>query len=294
MSHLESTTKQHQGRLKWALALTTIYLAAEVLGGWISGSLALLADAGHMLTDVGGLALALFAIHMAQRPSTPERSYGYYRAEILAALANAVLLLGISGFVLWEAYSRFRHPEPVAGGVMLAVAVVGLAVNVGSMRLLSGGASGSLNVKGAYLEVMSDLVSSIGVIVAAVGIWVSGAYWLDPLISAGIGLFIVPRTVALMREAVDILMEATPAGIDLAAVRRTLCASEGVADVHDLHVWVLTSGMNALSAHVMRQGNVPHGQVLAAARKAILGTFPIQHTTLQVEDECPEAGGVHP
>jgi cobalt-zinc-cadmium efflux system protein len=260
----------------------------------MTGSLALFADAGHMLTDVGGLALALFATRMAHRPSTPERSYGYYRAEILAALMNAVVLLGISAFILWEAYSRFRHPEPVAGGVMLAVAMVGLAVNVASMRLLGGGAGQSLNVKGAYLEVLSDLVSSVGVIVAAIGIWATGAYWLDPLISAGIGLFIVPRTLTLMREAVDILMEATPADISLAAVRQALARAEGVNDVHDLHVWVLTSGVNAVSAHLLRQADVPYSQVLSAARQEITGRFAIQHMTFQVEDECPDAGAVHP
>ena len=296
MSHALDTTAgaAHRGRLKVALILTTGYLMAEVVGGLLAGSLALLADAGHMLTDVGGLALALFAIAMGQRSATAERTFGYYRVEILAAVANATVLLGISGYILWAAYGRFRAPGPVAGGTVLVVATVGLIVNLIGMRLLAGGSGESLNVKGAYLELLSDMVSSIGVIVAGIVIFAGGPTWIDPLVSAGIGLYIVPRTWVLLREAVGVLLEGTPADVNLAAVREALAAVPGVDDVHDLHAWVLTSGVNALSAHIQRQVDADSQQVLTLAHAAVITGFPIRHVTLQIEvGGCPDGSLVH-
>ena len=288
-----SAGSRSKGRLKKALILTSVYLVAEAVGGWATGSLALLADAAHMLTDVGGLALALLAISFAERPPTPERTYGYYRAEILAAVTNGVVLLGISAVVLVEAYRRFAAPPEVRTGWMLGIAMVGLGVNAISLFVLRDSASESLNVKGAYFEVLSDFVTSIGVIVAAAVMWATDWYYADPLISAAIGLFIIPRTWVLLREAVGVLLEGTPANIDIAQVRTTLCAVDGVTDVHDLHVWSLTSGVNALSAHVVRDPAVPHEQLLARAEAAVKRGFPIGHVTLQVESTKCAEGETH-
>ena len=273
--------------------MTSVYLVAEAVGGWATGSLALLADAAHMLTDVGGLALALLAIRFAERPPTPDRTYGYYRAEILAAVTNAVVLLGISVVVLFEAYRRFAAPPEVRTGWMLGIALVGLGVNAISLFILRDSASESLNVKGAYFEVLSDFVTSVGVIVAAGIMWATHWYYADPLISAAIGLFIVPRTWMMLREAIGVLLEGTPGNVDIAQVRRTMCAVEGVQDVHDLHVWSLTSGVNALSAHVVRNTAVAHEAVLSSVRAAVKSTFPIAHVTLQIESTTCSDGDTH-
>lgn len=198
--HSGSAASENKRRLALVLAITTVYLLAEVVGGLITHSLALLADAGHMLTDVGGLALALMAIRFGERAATPERTYGFYRVEILAALANAVALIVISVYILVEAYGRFRHPPTVSSWPMLAVATVGLAVNVAGVSILRAGPSASLNLKGAYFEVFSDMLSSIAVIIAAVIMWTTGWYYADPILSAGIGLFILPRTWKLLKE----------------------------------------------------------------------------------------------
>lgn len=280
-------------RIQWALVLSSAYLIAEVVGGLLTGSLALLADAGHMLTDVGGLALALFAIRFAQRPADPARTYGYHRTEILAALVNAVMLLGVSAYILFEAWQRFRDPPSVSTGPMLAVAVIGLAVNLASMRLLQGGASDSLNVKGAYLEVVSDMLSSIGVIAAAGIMWATNWYYADPLVSAGIGVFIIPRTWMLLQQAVGVLLEGVPADVDLVALRAAVCKLEGVADAHDLHVWSLTTGVNALSVHVVRRPEAQHEDVLQRVHHCVTTEYRIAHATIQVESEaCLET--VHP
>lgn len=292
-THVVSGAARHGARLKGALALTSAFLLLEVVAGFTTGSLALLADAGHMLTDVGGLALALFAIRMAQRPATPERTYGFYRVEILAALANAVVLLLVSGFVLVEAYGRFRQPPTVASLPMLAVAVVGLLVNGGSILLLRSGSSDSLNMKGAYFEVLSDAVSSVGVIVAAGIMWWTGWYYADPLVSAGIGLFIVPRTWRLISDAVGVLLEGTPADVNLAELRRALTSLDGVREVHDLHVWTLTSGVNAISAHVVADPLSSAGDLLERVRHCALHEFRIAHVTIQVEPPGWHCDGPH-
>lgn len=281
--HAGTAAGRNKGRLAVVLGLTTVYLVAEVVGGLLTGSLALLADAGHMMTDVAGLSLALLAIWFGGRPATPERTYGYYRAEILAALANAIVLFGISFYILYEAYQRFLNPPKVASGWMLLVAAIGLAVNLVGMAILRSGAGESLNMKGAYFEVLSDMLTSIGVIAAGLIMWATGWYYADPLFSAGIGLFILPRTWKLLTDAVHVLLEGTPAGVNLAAVRETIGGTVGVAGVHDLHAWSLTSGMNALSVHVVLDDGADHGAVLAGVRRRIVEGFPIVHTTIQVE-----------
>ena len=279
--------------LSIVLCLTGFYMVAEVVAGFLTGSLALLADAGHMLTDVGGLALALFAMRLAERPATPAHTYGLYRAEILAAVANAILLFGISLFVLYEAYERFRSPPNVQSAAMLSVAVVGLAVNILGAMVLRKGSRSSLNMRGAYFEVISDLVTSLGVIVAAIVMWTTGWYYADPLISAGIGLFILPRTWRLLREAVGVLLEGTPSDVNLAAVRAAVSAVPGVADLHDLHVWTITSGMNAMSMHAVLATGASHEVVLDAIRKRVTSGFNIGHVTIQVESSGCSATETH-
>lgn len=281
--HTHSAAGKNKLRLAIVLALTTTYLVAEVVGGLLTGSLALLADAGHMLTDVAGLALALLAIRFAERSATPERTYGFYRMEILAALANGVVLIGISVYILYEAYERFRNPPPVQSGVMLAVASVGLIINIVGIYLLRAASEESLNMKGAYFEVMSDMLTSIGVIVAAIIMLTTGWYYADPLISAGIGLFILPRTWLLLRDAVGVLLEGTPADVNLATLREAIKGVSGVADVHDLHVWSLTSGVNAMSVHTVLADHGLHDEVLAAVQKCVTSDFKIAHATVQVE-----------
>ncbi|HVQ39764.1 MAG TPA: cation diffusion facilitator family transporter, partial [Pyrinomonadaceae bacterium] len=261
--HTHTPAGRNKQRLAIVLALTTTYLVAEVVGGLLTGSLALLADAGHMLTDVAGLCLALMAIQFAERPATPERTYGFYRVEILAALANALVLIGISIYILYEAYHRFRNPPEVQSKAMLAVASVGLLINLVGIYLLRAASKESLNMKGAYYEVFSDLLTSIGVIAAALVMLTTGWYYADPLISAGIGLFILPRTWMLLRDAVGVLLEGTPTDVNLAALREAIGNVAGVASVHDLHVWSLTSGVNAMSVHTVLADHGLHDEVLA-------------------------------
>lgn len=292
-SHAHTPSSRNKRRLGLVLALTSSYLIVEVVGGLLTGSLALLADAGHMLTDIGGLGLALLAIRFAERPATPEKTYGYYRVEILAALVNAVFLIGISVYVLYEAYQRFRSPPEVQSQPMIIVAAVGLVVNILGVIILRTGSKESLNMKGAYFEVLSDLLTSVGVIVGGGVMAVTGWYIVDPILSAGIGLFIFPRTWMLLKDAVGILLEGTPSDINLKALREGIEQVPGVADVHDLHVWALTSGVNAMSAHVVCDGQTSYDQVMSAVRAHILREFKIQHVTLQVEPSACEPGDTH-
>lgn len=275
---------KNKKQLKFVLLLTGSYLVAEVIGGIVTKSLALLADAGHMLTDVGGLALALFAINMTQRAASPKRTYGYYRAEILAALTNAVLLIGISLYILYEAYQRFRNPPEVSSKAMLIVASIGLIINIIGMLILRKSSQQSLNMKGAYFEVLSDMLTSIGVIIAAIIMLTTGWYYADPIISAGIGLFILPRTWILLKDAVGVLLEGTPSDVNIASLKETVLKIEGVIDLHDLHVWSLTSGMNAMSAHVAIKEGVSAKKMMEDIQATIKAGFKIEHTTIQVDE----------
>lgn len=278
-----SAAGRHRGRLWWAFGLTVTYMTAEVIGGLVTGSLALIADAAHMLTDAGGLALALMAIRFAERPATLRNTYGFLRAEILSAVVNAVVLLILSVYILNEAYRRFVDPPEILGGPMLAVAVVGLVVNLVSMKLLAGGSSESINVKGAYFEVLSDMLGSLGVIVAAVVVMLTGWRLVDPLIGAGIGLFIVPRTWRFLSQAIHVLLEGAPPQIDVAELERRLREIPGVADVHDIHVWTITSGLDAMSGHLVTENAAQAPQILRDARR-VLSEIGIDHTTIQIED----------
>jgi cobalt-zinc-cadmium efflux system protein len=277
---------RHLGRLWWAFGLIGVFFVVEVVGGLVTNSLALLSDAAHMLTDLVGLGMALAAIHVASRPSSrTDRTFGLYRLEILAALANAVLLLGVGVYVLVEAVVRVRDPEAIESGLMLGLAVVGLAVNVVAMMLLREGADESLNVKGAYLEVLADLLASVGVVLAALIIGFTGWEYADPLIAGLIGVFIFPRTVKLGAQALRVLVQAAPPDIDVEAMRRDLRRIPGVVDVHDLHVWTLTSDMDVASVHLMVIRDTDTHAVLDQARDLIGSTYNVQHATLQIEPD---------
>lgn len=276
---------KHANGLRWALALTGTYMIAEVVGALVTGSLALLADAAHMLTDVGGLALALLAIRFAAREATPQLTYGYLRTEVLSALTNAVVLLLLTVYILYEAYQRFLAPPEILSGPMLIVAAIGLVVNLISMRLLAGGSSESLNVKGAYLEVLGDMLGSVGVIVAALIIMWTGWRLADPIMGAGIGLFIVPRTWMLLKQVTHILMEGTPPNVDLGLLERKLMDIPGVTAVQDLHVWTVTSGFDAMSCHLVVTDISKARETLQNARRVMKDSFGVDHVTIQVEDE---------
>jgi len=267
--HGHSAAGANKKKLAIVFGLTSAYLVVEVIGGLVTGSLALLADAGHMLTDVAGLGLALMAIKFAERPATPERTYGYYRVEILAALTNAVILIGISIYILYEAWQRFRNPPEVASGTMIIIGSIGLVINIVGMMILRQGSKESLNMKGAYFEVFSDMLTSIGVLIAGAIMLTTGWYYADPLISAGIGLFILPRTWLLLRAAVGILLEGTPSDVNLAVLRGAMTDIQGVTEVHDLHVWTLTSGVNAMSAHVVVPDLAQQTTLLSALHDAL-------------------------
>lgn len=268
--------------LRAALALTLAVLVAELVGGVISNSLALLADAGHVLTDAGALALSLFVAWFSRQPANPKKTYGYLRWEILAALINGATLLGISVWIVIEAIARFRNPEPIGGMMMLAVATLGLLANVGAALLLHPVGKSSLNVRGAYLHVLSDLLASVGTIVAAIVVALTGWLHADPIASLVTTALIVRGAWGLVRESVDVLLEATPAHISLADVRAKLEGIEGVQSVHDLHVWTVTSGVVALSAHAIVPDVTRQQQVLESACR-LMSQLGIEHCTVQIE-----------
>ena len=280
-------------RLGTALAITALFLVIEVVGGWLSNSLALLADAGHMLTDVGALALSLFVAWFSRQPATPQKTFGYLRWEILAALINGAVLLMASGFIMYESLLRLRAPEPVAGGLMLVVASAGLLVNAVSAWLLHGSADHSINIRGAYLHVLSDLLGSVAAIVAAVLVRQFGWLIADPIASLLMTVLIVTGAWRLVKEAVNVLLEATPAHIELETLRGAMTGVRGVRDVHDLHVWTLTSGVVAMSAHAVAPAPGEHQRVLEELHEAVT-RFGIHHATIQLEGEpldacCPPA-----
>jgi cobalt-zinc-cadmium efflux system protein len=276
--------ERHRARLWWAAALLAVFMLVEAVAALVTGSLALLSDAGHMFTDVLGIAMALAAITAAGRAATDsQRTFGLYRLEVLAALANSVLLAAVAGFVVVQAVRRFTDPPDVPAGSMLVVAIGGLVINIVAFWLLRSGAKESINVRGAYLEVVGDLLGSVGVIIAALVIAFTGWSYADPIVAVAVALMILPRTFALGRSAVRILVQAAPEHLDVAVVRDRLAAVPGVCDVHDLHVWTLTSGMDVASAHLSLDPAAELGTVLATAREALHEEFAIDHATLQVE-----------
>ena len=283
---LISLAGQQKPRLCIVFVLTAAYLVVEVAAGLLTGSLALLADAGHMLSDVGGLALALLAIRFAERPATLTKTYGYYRAEVLAALANAVVLIGISLYILYEAYRRFRNPPEVLSLPMLLVALVGLGANLVGLKLLHPASGASLNIRGAYLELLSDALTSIGVVLAGLVMLLTGWRLVDPLISAAIGLFILPRTWSLLNQSVHVLMEGCPSGIDLGKVMAAMRAVEGVREVHDIHIWTITSGFDALTGHVIVESFAEKQAVLRRLQEILAERFGVKHVTVQLEEQC--------
>ncbi len=283
-----SAGARHRKPLLIAFGLTALYMVVELVTGLVTGSLALLSDAAHMGTDVLGLGMAVAAITLAQREATSQRTYGTYRLEVLAALANGILLFGVAGYVLYEAWQRLASPPAVPGLPMLAVATVGLIVNLISFRLLTAGSKESLNLKGAYLEVFSDMLGSVGVIVAAIIIYTTGWRYADPLIGAGIGLFILPRTYRLTAQAVRILMEVAPPGMDVEQVRARIMSLPGVADVHDLHIWTVTSGMESATGHVVLADGAELHAVLDRVTALLAEEYHVTHATIQCEPESHE------
>lgn len=281
-SHDHRVPEAESRTLRWVLGITAAFMVAEVVGGVVSGSLALLADAGHMLTDVAALALSLTAFRLARRPPTPGRTYGWVRVEILAALINGAALLAIVAWVLWEAVGRIQAPGPVDAPIMLAVAVVGLIVNAVGLRLLHGHHHGSLNARGAYLHVLGDLLGSVGAIVAGVVVATTGWTAADPIASVVIAALILVSAWRLVREATDVLLEAVPPHIDAESLLADLRGVEGLDDVHDLHVWTLTSGFVAMTAHGVLDDATLHAQVLDRVR-AIGSDHGIRHVTFQLE-----------
>ena len=274
----------HRGLLAWALALTLAYMIAEAIGGLWTGSLALLADAGHMLSDAAALALCLMAVRIAQKPATAERTFGFYRTEILAALANGVTLIAIALLVFFKAYERWQEPVEIKGPAMMAIAAGGLIVNLVSLKILAAGRAESLNLRGAWLHVLTDALGSAQALLAGLLIWLYGWYWVDPLASVLIGLLVIYSAWSLLREAVAVLMEGTPNHIDIAEVRAAIGIIPGVQSVHDLHVWTITSGLESLSAHVVCEGR-PRTAVLTEIRETLARRFGIDHQTIQLEPE---------
>ena len=293
--HAHGTGRDNESALWWAFGLTATFLIAEVIGGVIAQSLALISDAAHMFTDTAALAIALAAIRIGKRPADHLRTFGYYRFEILAAAFNAVLLFLVALYILYEAYQRLQQPHQIESGVMLVVAVIGLLVNLISMRLLRAGADGSLNVKGAYLEVWSDMLGSLGVIVGALLIRFFGWTWVDSVIAVLIALWVLPRTWRLLRESVNVLLEGVPVGVALDQIEAAIASTPGVASVHDLHVWSISSGKVSLTAHVVCDGTAVDSDVVTRQLNAVLAErFDIHHCTIQTEREpCNQAAASH-
>ncbi|GAB1326367.1 cation diffusion facilitator family transporter [Streptomyces sp. NPDC093260] len=277
----------HVGTLRIALSITLAVTVVEVVGGLLADSLALVADAAHMATDALGLGMALFAIHIANRPPSRNRTFGLARAEILAALANCLLLLGVGGYVLFEAIQRFVAPADTHGGLMIVFGLIGLVANSVSLTLLMRGQKESLNVRGAFLEVAADALGSLAVMISAAVILLTGWRTADPIASLAIGLLIVPRTVKLLRETLDVLLEAAPKNVDMDEVRAHILALDGVEDVHDLHAWTITSGLPVLSAHVVVSsellGAIGHEKLLHELQGCLGDHFDVEHCTFQLE-----------
>lgn len=275
-------------RLKWALAISVLYFFAELIAGFMTNSLALLSDAGHMLSDVGAMALSLFAFRFARRPATHESTYGFHRAEILAALFNGLALWLIVGIIFSAAYSRFLNPPEVESFGMMIVAIAGLFVNIAAAAILHGGHHHNLNLRGAFLHVVSDAIGSVGAILAGFIMLTTGWYLADPLIGVFIGVLILVSSWSLVRDCLSVLMQAVPKGIRLEEVRRTIEAVEGVSKVHDLHIWAVTSDIFTLSAHAVVESGGDFHEVLNGIEDTLKERYNIEHTTIQLEIESRE------
>jgi cobalt-zinc-cadmium efflux system protein len=287
----KSAAARSAGRLAIVFGLTTVFMLVEAVTGYLTNSLALIADAAHMLADASGLGLTLLAIRFARKPASPQMTYGHYRIEVLAALTNGAALLLISGFILYEAWERMWSPPEVRSGPMLVVAAAGLVVNLVGLGLLRGASEKSLTIRGAYLEVLADMLGSVGVIAAGVVVWTTGWYLADPIIAVAIGLLILPRTWALIRQVIHVLMEGTPPSIDLKLVEEAMTEVGSVEAVHDLHIWTITSGLDAMSAHVTIPEGAVGDQVLASLEQMLRERFHVEHTTIQLEvQRCEERG----
>ena len=283
--HGHSYSATNRKRLLVTLVLAAAYMVAEVVGGLISNSLALLADAGHMFSDVASLALSVFAIWIADRPAGSQRTFGYYRAEILAALVNGTTLVAVSFFIVYEAWHRFSDPPEVQGGLMMWIAVGGLVINLFGLAALHGGKDHNLNVRGAWLHVLSDALGSVAAIVAGLLIQNFGWYIADPIISAVISLLVIVSAWRLLSDSVRVLMQAAPANVDVPSLQAALIETPGVVDVHDLHVWTITSGMDSVSCHIVSDGSLPYDRILQSVRDVVIEKFSIDHVTIQIEPE---------
>lgn len=290
---------KHETPLWWALGLTATFLVAEVIGAFVTNSLALLSDAAHMATDTLALTIALVAVRLSRRPPDAKRTFGYARMEAMGAMVNGLMLFGVAIYILIEAYDRFRNPPEVASTGMLVIAALGLVVNLIAMRLLKAGSGESLNVKGAYLEVWSDMLGSIGVILGALVIKLTGWTLIDPILAVLIGFWVLPRTWILLREAGNVLMQGVPKGLSMEDVRAAILAQPGVGSVHDLHAWALASKEPVLTAHVVLANGGDAEAVRAALSETLHQRFNIEHATLQVEQascrqDSDHADSAHP
>jgi cobalt-zinc-cadmium efflux system protein len=276
-------SSQQISKLKLVLLLISSYIIVEFISGLLTGSLALIADAGHMLADAGGLTLALFAINFSSKPATPQRTYGFYRIEILAALANSAVLILVSIYIIYDAYERIIEPPQIKGTALLIVGTIGLVVNLVGMYILKGHVSESLNIEGAYLEVLKDTLGSVGVVVVGVITSISEFYLIDPIISVGLAFYILPRTWSLMKKSINILMEGVPINISYDEVKKAILQIKGVTGIFDIHIWTITSGMDAITAHVVVSDPSKSQTILKEISSMLENRFKITHTTIQIE-----------
>jgi cobalt-zinc-cadmium efflux system protein len=284
-SHGGGGRAQNRMRLAWTLALTLLYMLAEIVGGYVSGSLALLADAGHMFSDAAALGLSLFAAWISARPPTATHTYGYYRAEILAALANGATLVAIAILIVIEAVHRLNAPQPVEGLLMLGIAAGGLLINIIGLLILNAGKADNLNMHGAWLHLLTDALGSVAALLAGGLIWLKGWNWVDPVASILIALLVIYSSWNLLKQAIAILMESTPAHLDVDQVRSAMVETPGAREVHDLHIWTITSGMVSLSAHVILADGHDQAATLESLRKSLHDRFGIDHITIQIEPD---------
>ena len=276
-------SSQQISKLKLVLLLISSYIVVEFISGLLTGSLALIADAGHMLADAGGLTLALFAINFSTKPATPQRTYGFYRIEILAALANSAVLILVSIYIIYDAYERIIEPPQIKGTALIIVGTIGLVVNLVGMYILKGHATENLNIEGAYLEVLKDTLGSVGVVVVGVITSISKFYLIDPIISVGLAFYILPRTWSLMKKSINILMEGVPINISYEEVKKAILQIKGVTGIFEIHIWTITSGMDAITAHVVVSDPSKSQTILKEISSMLENRFKITHTTIQIE-----------